>query len=101
MIRRLVVAVVVVVIGSGCGDDPSCTLPAQWSSARSGDGSTCQVNIFAPSEHSTYCGGSAGNWSCACGPLVENPLEFVSTDFCDLEAEDRVCQAIARCGFAL
>ena len=49
----------------------------------------------------TYCGGSSGNWSCACGPLSENPMEFVSPDFCDLEPEERVCQAIARCGFQL
>ena len=98
---RLVAASIALAALTACGGGPSCELPAQWSSASSGDGSTCQVNIFAPSEHAAYCGGSSGNWSCACGPLSENPLEFVSTDLCDLDPEERVCQAIERCGYAL
>ncbi len=93
--------VAVSVVGGGCGDDPSCALPALWSSAESGDGSLCQVNIFTTPEHAAYCGGTPGHWDCACGPLADHPQEFVSDDFCDLGPEDRVCQAIARCGLAL
>ncbi len=100
MVRMLGVVIAVALGGVGCGGDETCALPAQWSSARSGDGSTCQVNIFGATEHAAYCGGSAGNWRCACGPVAEQPLEFTSTDFCELDAEARVCQAIERCGFA-
>lgn len=96
---RLVAIAIAVAALAACGDDPSCGLPELWSSARSGDGSTCQVNIFGANEHAAYCGGSDGAWHCACGPLAESPLEFDSTDFCELDAEERVCQAIARCGF--
>jgi hypothetical protein len=67
--------------------------------ARSGD--LCQVNFFTQPEHAVYCGRSAGNWNCACGPAAENPMEFTSTDFCDLDAEARACQTIERCGFPL
>ncbi|HUQ03790.1 MAG TPA: hypothetical protein VM261_14935 [Kofleriaceae bacterium] len=85
---------------SACGGDGgSCDLPEQWSSARSGD--LCQVNFFTTPEHAVYCGGSTGAWNCACGPIADNPLEFTSEDFCDLEPEGRACQAIARCGFPL
>lgn len=89
--------------GAGCGGDggASCDLPELWSSAKSGDGSTCQVNIFTTPEHAVYCGGTTGNWDCACGPAAAMPMEFVSEDFCDLEPEERVCQAIERCGFTL
>lgn len=87
--------------GGGGGDDDSCTLPPQWSSAVTGDGSTCQVNFFTDPEFAVYCGGETGNWDCACGPIADNPDEFVSDDFCDLSAEARACQAIERCGFPL
>ena len=98
---RLAALAALATLATACGGGPSCDLPAQWSSARSGDGSTCQVDIFAPSAHAVYCGGTTGNWRCACGPAADNPPEFTSADFCDLDGEERVCQAIARCGFAL
>lgn len=97
----LLLAIVAVAAGAGCGGGPSCSLPSQWSSVRSGDGSTCQVNIFTTPEHSVFCGGSSGSWQCACGPAAESPMEFTSPDFCELDEEERVCQAIARCGFSI
>jgi hypothetical protein len=109
MLRMIGLGVAILgLVGSGCdgggggGDDDSCTLPSgQWSSASSGDGSTCQVNFFTDPEYATYCGGTTGDWHCACGPIVDNPQEFESEDFCDLEPEVRACQAIERCGFPL
>jgi hypothetical protein len=104
MPRAIVVCfAVTAALYSACGSDggPSCDLPELWSTATSGDGSTCQVNIFTDPEYAVYCGGTTGNWDCACGPAVDNPDEFVSEDFCDLEDEARVCEAIARCGFPL
>lgn len=96
----LTCAVLLGLVGGGCGGDGgSCDLPTQWSSARSGD--LCQVNFFTDPDYAVYCGGTAGNWDCACGPIAENPTEFVSEDFCDLEPEERACQAIERCGFPL
>lgn len=88
-------------VAGACGGDggAGCDLPAQWSSARSGD--LCQVNFFTEPEYAVYCGGATGSWDCACGPIAENPLEFTSEDFCDLEPEERACQAIERCGFPL
>lgn len=86
---------------AGCNGDSTCDLPDQWSTATSGDGSTCQVNIFGDTEYAVYCGGTPGNWDCACGPAADNPPEFVSVDFCDINDEERVCQAIAQCGFPL
>lgn len=101
MARVLVTCVAVLgLIGGGCGGD-SCDLPTNWSSAQSSDGSLCQVNFFTTPEHSVYCGGSTGNWDCSCGPVVENPMQFTSEDFCDLSPEERACQAIERCGFML
>lgn len=97
---RLVCAALFGLVGNGCGGDGgSCELPTNWSSARSGD--LCQVNFFTTPEHAVYCGGSSGNWDCACGPIAENPMPFTSEDFCDLEPEARACQAIERCGFPL
>jgi hypothetical protein len=100
---RRVIMVCTVVVGlasTGCGGDGgSCDLPTNWSSARSGG--LCQVNFFTTPEHAVYCSGSSGAWSCACGPIADNPLEFTSEDFCDLEPEGRACEAIARCGFPL
>jgi hypothetical protein len=96
----LLCAALVGLVGGGCGGGGgSCDLPEQWSSARSGD--LCQVNFFTDPEYAVYCGGTAGNWDCACGPAADNPPEFNSEDFCDLEPEERACQAIARCGFPL
>ena len=93
---------IVGLVGSGCdGGGASCELPELWSSASSEDGSLCQVNIFTEPEYAVYCGGTTGNWDCACGPAVDNPDQFISEDFCDLEPEERACQAIERCGFPL
>ncbi len=89
----------IALLALGCGGDAACELPAQWSTARPGDGSTCQVNLFGATEHAAYCGGTPGNWSCACGPAAENPRTFVSEDLCELDGDARVCQAIARCGW--
>jgi hypothetical protein len=94
----LVCAVLVGLVNVGC-DGGSCDLPTNWSSASSGG--LCQVNFFTEPEHAVYCGGTTGNWDCACGPIAENPVEFNSEDFCDLEPEARACQAIERCGFSL
>ncbi len=100
MVRVLLTCAALLGLVSGCGGGGgSCDLPTQWSSARSGD--LCQVNFFTSPEHAVYCGGATGNWACACGPLAENPAEFTSEDFCDLDAEARACQAIERCGFPL
>lgn len=85
---------------SGCGGDgASCDLPESWSAASSGG--LCQVNFFTDPEYAVYCGGTTGNWDCACGPAADNPMEFTSEDFCDLEGPARACQAIERCGFPL
>ncbi len=95
-------AAMIWLVGTGCGGGgASCDLPEQWSSATSGDGSLCQVNFFTDPEYAVYCGGTTGSWDCACGPAVDNPEEFTSEDFCDLEAEERACQAIERCAFPL
>ncbi|MBL9014166.1 MAG: hypothetical protein JNL83_08315 [Myxococcales bacterium] len=100
MVRALAVCVVLSLSGGGCaGDGASCDLPPMWSSARSGG--LCQVNFFTNPEYAAYCGGSAGAWDCACGPAASNPKQFTSTDFCDLEPEERACQAIEACGFPL
>ena len=93
-------AALLALVGSGCGGDGgTCDLPEQWSSASSGG--LCQVNFFTDPEHAVFCGGTTGNWDCACGPAAENPTKFTSEDFCDLDDEARACQAIDRCGFSL
>lgn len=100
MLRLLVPGALLGAIVGGCGGGgPSCDLPPQWSAASSGG--LCQVNLFTTPEHAVYCGGSTGNWDCACGPASENPKKFTSADFCDLEPEERACQAIDQCGFSL
>jgi hypothetical protein len=101
MTRVLVnLAALLALVGSGCGGGGgTCDLPPQWSTASSGG--LCQVNFFTEPEHAVFCGGSSGNWDCACGPAAENPLTFTSADFCDLDDEARACQAIDRCGFSL
>jgi hypothetical protein len=96
---RVLVAALVGVIGTGCGGGASCDLPSQWSVANSGG--LCQVNFFTSPEHAVYCSGASGNWDCACGPAAENPMTFTSADFCDLEGEERACQAVEECGFQL
>jgi hypothetical protein len=102
MLLRWTTCVLLGIPLAGCGSDgASCDLPTNWSSARSGDGSLCQVNFFTTPDYSVYCGGTTGAWDCACGPIAQNPMEFTSEDFCDLEAEARACQAIERCGFPL
>jgi len=104
MRRSLVIGLVLAgLLAGSCGSDgPSCDLPEQWSSAKSGDGSLCQVNIYTDTdEYAVYCGGATGSWDCACGAAVDNPDEFASEDFCDLSPEERVCEAIARCNFPL
>ena len=84
---------------AGCGSGGSCDLPTNWSTANSGG--LCQVDFFDPME-SVFCAENAnGEYDCACGPIANNPLEFTSADFCDLEAEDRACAAIEACGFQL
>jgi len=99
MIRVLVVGALLGVIGGGCGGGGACDLPDQWSSAKSGG--LCQVNFYTSPERAVYCGGSTGNWDCACGPAVDNPPRFTSPDFCDLDDEERACQAIEACNFPL
>lgn len=100
MARVIVMGLLLGLAGGGCaGDGAACDLPTQWSSAKSGG--LCQVNFFTTPEHAVYCGGTTGNWDCACGPAVDNPKHFVSADFCDLDEEARACQAIEQCGFPL
>ncbi len=100
--RALVLSVIGGVLGGGCGPGPAgaCDLPAEWTSPTSGNGDLCQVHIVSAPPHDVYCSGETGNWSCACGPLADNPRMFVSADLCDLALEDRVCEAIDRCSFA-
>jgi hypothetical protein len=78
-----------------------CGLSAgTWSTATSGG--LCQANFFGDTEYAVYCAQNAeGRYECACGPIVENPQEFTSTDFCDLEGEARACEAIKVCGFPI
>jgi len=101
MSRLLVKCTVLLgLVGTACGGDgAACDLPTNWSSASSGG--LCQVNFFTVPEYAVYCGGTSGNWDCACGPAAENPMHFISEDLCDLESEARACQAIERCGFPL
>jgi hypothetical protein len=84
---------------AACGSSgASCDLPEQWSTANSGG--LCQANIFGDTEYAVYCARNAdGDYDCACGAAADDPLEFISPDFCDLEDEERVCEAIARCNF--
>jgi hypothetical protein len=96
MVRVVLVVALVGMVGAGCGGGASCDLPEQWSVANSGG--LCQVNFFNP-EHAVYCSGASGSWDCACGPAAENPMRFTSADFCDLEGEERACQAVEQCGF--
>jgi len=78
------------------GDD-GCDIPCQWSTATSGG--LCQVNLWCDNdEPAAYCGEiGGGSWNCACGPAVDDPPEFVSDDFCDIDDEARVCQALEQC----
>ncbi len=91
------------VAGVSCdsGGGGECGLPAgMWSTATSGG--LCQANFFGDMEYAVFCGQNAeGSYDCACGPISENPLEFTSTDFCDLDGEERACKAIEICGFPI
>jgi hypothetical protein len=84
-----------------CDSGGSCDLPAGgWSTATSGG--LCQANFFGDTEYAVYCAqNAAGDYACACGADVDNPLEFTSTDFCDIDGEERACLAIEVCGFEL
>ena len=96
--RTLLPAIAVACLAiAGCSSGGSC-VEGNWSTANSGG--LCQANIFGDTEYAVYCGTLAdGTYDCACGAAVDNPLEFISTDFCDLEGEDRICEAVARCNF--
>ena len=84
----------------GSGDGASCDLPAEWSAASSGG--LCQVNFFGETEYAVYCAENAdGEYDCACGAAADDPPEFSSADFCDLEGEERACAAIEQCDFPL
>jgi hypothetical protein len=78
-------------------DDDGCDIPCQWSTATSGG--LCQANLWCDNdEPAVYCGELGdGTFDCACGAAVDDPPEFISDDFCDLEDEARVCQAIEQC----
>ena len=84
--------------GSACGSG-SCGLePGKWSTANSGG--LCQANYFGSPERAVYCGEqSDGTYECACGAAADNPKMFVSDDFCDLKGEERLCEAVAQCGW--
>ena len=79
-------------------DPGGCEIPCQFSTANSGG--LCQANLFCDvNEPAVYCGEEAdGTYTCDCGAAAENPPSFSSPDFCDLEAEARVCAAIEQCG---
>jgi hypothetical protein len=96
------VATATIFTNASCGtDDGSCDVGSQrWSTAKSGG--LCQVNIFSTPEKAMYCAKNAmGTYSCACGPVSASPppLEFISPDMCDLEADARLCAAISACSF--
>lgn len=95
----VILLVSLILAGAACDSGGDCGLPTNWSAATSGG--LCQVNFFGETEEAVYCAeNGAGGYECACGPISENPLEFTSADFCDLEGEERACKAIEVCGFA-
>ena len=88
--------------GVSCGsDEGGCGLPdGMWSTAHTGQ--SCQVNIFGDTEYAAYCSENQnGGFNCACGAAAENPLEFTSEDLCDLDGQERICEAVAECGWQL
>jgi hypothetical protein len=93
----------VVILSAACGSGDGgsdCELPEEWSTAVSGG--LCQVNFYTEPEQAVYCARNADDeFSCACGPAAEDPEEFVSADFCELDGEARACAAIEICGFSL
>lgn len=89
------------VAGISCDSGGDCGLEAgKWSTATSGG--LCQANFFGDTDYAVYCAENAdGDYECACGAVSENPLEFTSNDFCDMDGEERACKAIELCGFPL
>ncbi|MCO4747097.1 MAG: hypothetical protein KC912_20035 [Proteobacteria bacterium] len=83
--------------GSEDSDVGSCDVPCQTSTASSGG--SCQVNLYCTTdEPAAYCfEEDDGTYSCDCGPAVDNPPSFTSTDICDLEREAAACAAMAAC----
>ena len=87
--------------GGDQGDDDAtdptgCDFPCQYSTANSGG--LCQANAYCDVEFSVYCGEEEdGSYSCDCGPAAESPPSFSSDDFCDLDGEARLCEALERC----
>ena len=79
------------------GSTESCNFPCQYSTANSGG--LCQANAYCDDgDFAVYCGEEAdGTYSCDCGAAAESPPSFSSDDFCDLEGEDRMCEALAKC----
>ena len=95
---RLALVLAFSLVGCGSDSEPSC----QYSTADSGG--LCQINFFCEDgvDRAVYCAGNAsGAYECACGAVVDNPLEFVSDEFCDVEGEDRYRLAVEACGFAI
>lgn len=90
-------------IGCGGGKDEAdsdagtCDIPCQVSSASSGG--LCQVNLYCDAdEPAVYCGEQDdGSYACDCGPAVDSPPSFTSSDFCDLDMEAAACEAMAQC----
>lgn len=99
--KRILPFLLPILLLTACGSEGSeCVEAGKWSAANSGG--LCQVNIFGDVDYAAYCTKKADNsYDCACGAVAENPLEFSSDDFCDLDGEARVCEAIARCGWPL
>ncbi|MBT8494471.1 MAG: hypothetical protein KJO07_15550 [Deltaproteobacteria bacterium] len=95
---RWALALAFCLVGCSGDSEPSC----QYSTADSGG--LCQIDFFCEDgvDRAVYCATNAsGAYECACGPAVDDPLEFVSDDFCDLAAEDRYARAVEACGFGI
>lgn len=94
-------ALVVAVAGCGSGSGDACDLSGvQWSTSSSGG--LCTVNFFGDVEYLVSCSPNGdGTWTCRCGRASDNPPEFTSDDFCELDGPDRACAAIEACGFPL
>ena len=75
----------------------ACEIPCQYSTATSGG--LCQANVYCDSgEFAVYCGEQEdGTFACDCGAAADDPPSFDSDDFCAVDGEERVCQAIERC----
>jgi len=79
------------------GQTEGCTVPCAWSTADSGG--LCQANLYCDdADYAVYCGDLGdGSYDCGCGAAADDPPEFISEDFCELEDEERMCEAMARC----